>query len=78
VVPSSGCYQVSSFQHRKLGGTHNTDGTLEGDSESILLAALMYVEAYVGVEARDWLAKVDAESVLFSHSEYLCWGLLDG
>jgi hypothetical protein len=58
--------QLSSITQKKINA-YNADGALEGDGECVLLVTLMNIQALVGVEVRDRLAKVDAELVLCSH-----------
>ena len=72
-MPSSGCCQVSSFQLLKARAKiYDTDGTLEGDSESLLVVALVDVEALVGVEIGKRVAKVDRKSIFGRHPEESC------
>jgi hypothetical protein len=47
--------------------TYNADSALEGEGKSVLLVALMDVEALVGIEVRNRLSKVDAKFILCRH-----------
>jgi hypothetical protein len=49
--------------------TYNSDSPLEANSQGFLLIALMDVQALVGIEIGKWVAKIDAELVLFRHLE---------
>jgi hypothetical protein len=52
---------------QKDGKTYNADSALEGDSKSVLIVALMDVEAPVGIEVRNRLAKLDPKFILCRH-----------